>query len=73
MITESKHNVLPTAQMKGLVKQRELFAKRKKARLSKPASANNDVYLYKRLGLSLFQYRFYNVQTILSDINNPED
>jgi len=71
LISESGKGALPTPQMKELVKWREHTAKGKKSRLGKPGSANTDVTLHKRIGLTLFQFRFYNAKNILNDINNP--
>ncbi|MCK6611428.1 MAG: DUF6361 family protein [Bacteroidia bacterium] len=72
LISESNKAALPAQQMKELIKRREYSAKGKKSRLGKPGSANTDVTLHKRLGLSLFQYRFYNAKTIFNDIKHPQ-
>jgi len=71
LISESGKRALPTPEMKELVKRREHTAKGKKSRLGKPSSSNTDVTLDKRLGLTLFQFRFYNAKNILNDINKP--
>ena len=51
-----------------MIENRERLSKGKKSRLSKPASANVDIEIEKRVGLSLFQYRFFNAKTIVKDI-----
>lgn len=68
LIRLSPANAAPAAAMQELVKQREQITKGKKSRLSKPASANSDIELGKRMGLSVFQYRFGNAKTIMIDI-----
>jgi hypothetical protein len=71
LITESSPNAKPTTTIKDLLRKRELYTKGTKSRLNKPISANTDVELTKRIGLSRFQYRFYNARTIINDIINP--
>jgi hypothetical protein len=72
LIQKSNPIEKPSHAMLALVKQREQISKGKKSRLSKPVSANVDIELNKRIGLSLFQYRFFNAKTIVSDIINPK-
>lgn len=72
LIRQSKPNSAPSVAMHNLVKQKEQLSKGKKSRLSKPVSANTDIDFEKRIGLSLFQYRFANAKIIMKDILNPE-
>jgi hypothetical protein len=67
-VYNSTDNSTPSLEMYELVRQREKVSKGKKSRLSKPVSSNEDVELHKRIGLSLFQYRFFNARTIVKDI-----
>lgn len=58
----------PTQKMRYQVRAREQHVKQRKSRLNKPITANVDVKLNKRMGLSLLQYRFANAKVILKDI-----
>lgn len=63
--------MLPTPAMINIISMQETGAKGKKARLKKPASSNDDVRPSPvRVGLELFQYRFYHAQRIVTDIYN---
>lgn len=68
MVQQSGAGDEPSAEMQELIRQRERNTKAQKSRLGKPASANTDIELGKRIGLSLLQYRFYNARVIINDI-----
>lgn len=67
-IKNSDPKTLPPKSIMQMIENRERLSKGKKSRLSKPASANVDIEIEKRVGLSLFQYRFFNAKTIVKDI-----
>jgi adenine specific DNA methylase Mod len=68
LIQHLNHNEKPTQLMMDLLKQRERQSKGKKSRLSKPTTSNEEVKLNSRIGLSIFQYRFFNARIIVNDI-----
>lgn len=67
-IQQSDAEEEPSQKMIDLIILRERITKRTKSRLHKPPTANTDITVNKYVGLSRFQYRFYNTKTIIKDI-----
>lgn len=53
-----------------LLKKREYQNKGRKSRLQQTKQYNSDILPNKRIGLTIFQYRFFNVKTLFRDIQN---
>lgn len=72
-IQQSDADQEPSQKIMDLISLRERITKRTKSRLHKPPTANTDITVNKYVGLSRFQYRFYNTKTIIKDIfSEPE-
>lgn len=61
---------LESSPLINLLKKREYQNKGRKSRLQQTKQYNSDILPNKRIGLTIFQYRFFNVKTLFRDIQN---